>query len=215
MSREWLAVYTAMATKPKYRRLSPMGRGGLLHVLMLAGFQSPEATWDDADELRESLLLEAFPPGIYEELLGLGWLETLDEGGVAVRDWDEHQQAVTSEIRRTWEAARKREWRKKKRRRADASPSPTPPTPREQKNRGEEKGPGHVRDMSGTSTPPDDLNPCPRCGASVRFYEESKRGPFYGCTSYPKCEWSSDEPPKPPLYDLNSDENRQLRGAAR
>jgi hypothetical protein len=143
MSREWLAVYTAMVTKPKYRRLSPIGRGALLHVLILAGFQTPEATWNP-DELREALILDGFPDGALNELLGLGWLEH-EDGALVIHDWDQHQWAATLAARRTWEAARKREWRHRK-----ASPSPAPLTPTEKNITTQHKGPGHVPDMSQT-----------------------------------------------------------------
>lgn len=146
MSREWLAVYTAMATKPKYRRLSPIGRGALLHTLILAGFQQPEATWRDPDELRESLELDGFPRGALDELVALGWLEH-EDGVLTVHDWDAHQLAATKEAQRSWEAARKRDWRRTKRPNA---PSPAPPTPTRQDTTPQHIGPGHVPDMSGT-----------------------------------------------------------------
>src|SRR5688500_18679138 len=78
MSRAWLAVYAAMTTKPKYRRLSAISKGGLLHVFLLAAFQDPEATWDDPDELREALSLEGFPAGVYDELAASQWIEPLE-----------------------------------------------------------------------------------------------------------------------------------------
>lgn len=149
MSREWLAVYTAMVTKPKYRRLSPMGRGGLLHVLILAAYQTPEATWDDSDELRESLILEGFPPRVYDELVGLGWLERLPDGAMAVHDWDAHQLAATREAQRAWERRRKQEWRRTKKSPAPA-PSPAPLTPTGHDTTTHHNSPGHVPDMSGT-----------------------------------------------------------------
>lgn len=149
MSREWSAVYAAMLTKPKYRRLTPMGRGGLLHVFLLAGFQSPEATWDDPDELRESLILEGFPAGIFDELLGLGWLELLPDGAVIVHDWDAHQLAATKEAQRAWERRRKQDWRRTKKA-PGATPSPGPLTPTSHHNTPQHIGPGHVTDMSGT-----------------------------------------------------------------
>lgn len=149
MSREWAAVYCAMLTKPKYKRLSPMGRGALLHVFLLAGMQRPEAAWDP-EELRETLILDGFPDGVYGELLGLGWLD-LEDGMALLHDWDDHQYAATVEVKRTWEAARKREWRKKKRA-ATASPSPAPLTPNKtgHHSRPQDIGPGHVPDMSRT-----------------------------------------------------------------
>lgn len=127
MSREWSAVYSAMLTRPKFRRLSPIGRGALLQVFLLAGFQTPEATWDDPDGLREALELDGFPRGALDELIALGWLDQ-EDGALVIHDWDDHQQAATVEVRRTWEAARKREWRRKKK----PPPSPAPLTPTEQ-----------------------------------------------------------------------------------
>jgi hypothetical protein len=115
-----------MVTKPKYRRLSAMGRGALLHVFLLACFQDPEAWWEDAEELRDALRLEGFPGGLYDELVAFGWLESTGSG-VAVHDWDEHQWAADAEARRRWEANWKREWRRK--RKGDASP-PAPPLQR-------------------------------------------------------------------------------------
>ena len=126
MTREWSAVYAAMLTKPRYRRLSPMGRGGLLHVILLAGFQSPEATWTEPDELRDALRLDGFADGVADELIGLDWLVVEDDGALVIRDWDKHQLAASAAIGRAWEARSKREWRRKR------TPSPTPPTPTEQ-----------------------------------------------------------------------------------
>ena len=124
MSREWSAVYAAMLTKPRYRRLSPVGRGGLLHVILLAGFQDPEATWTDPDELRDAFRLDGFADGVIDELIGLGWLVAEDDGALVIRDWDKHQLAASAAIGRAYEARTKKEWRRKKR-----TPSPTPLTP--------------------------------------------------------------------------------------
>ncbi|MEX2136219.1 MAG: hypothetical protein WEB29_04550 [Chloroflexota bacterium] len=146
MTRTWLAIYTAMLVRPKYQRLSPIGRGALLHVFMLAGFQSPEATWDDPEELRESLVLAGFPEGALDELIGLRWLQ-IEGGALVIHDWDEHQWAATIAARREWEAARKREWRHRK-----AAPPPAPPTSQNNNNTTQHKGPGHVPDMSQTPT---------------------------------------------------------------
>jgi hypothetical protein len=146
MTREWLTLFPAMLAKVKYRRLSPIGRGALLHVLILAAFQTPEATWDDPDELRESLMLEGFPEGAFDELMALGWLE-LEDGAVIVHDWDAHQIAATLEVKRTWEAKRKREWRRKKK----GTPSPEPLTPKKTSQpQPQDIGPGPVPDMSRT-----------------------------------------------------------------
>lgn len=146
MSRDWLALYGAMIAKPKYRRLSPIGRGALLHTFLLAGFQSPEATWRDPNELRESLFLDGFPEGALDELVSLGWLEH-EDGALIVHDWDQHQFAATSSIGHQWEAMRRREWRKKKR---PPSPSPAPLTPTRQDTTPQDNG----SDMSRHVTTP-------------------------------------------------------------
>jgi hypothetical protein len=144
MSREWLAVYSAMVTKPKYRRLTPTGRGALLHVLILSAFQTPEAAWEDPEELREALHLEGFPAGAFDELMANGWLE-VEDGAVVVHDWDQHQLAATKEAQKAWEAKRKRDWRRTKK------VSPTPLSKKtEQDTTPQHIGPGHVPDMSGT-----------------------------------------------------------------
>jgi hypothetical protein len=133
-----------MVTKAKYRRLSPVGRGALLHTLILAGFQNPEAAWPDPEELRDALRLEGFPDGAYDELVALHWIE-YEDGAAVLHDWDQHQLAATREAQREWERARKRKWRRSKK------VSPNPPskkqdiTPPPQHN-----SPGHGMDMSGT-----------------------------------------------------------------
>lgn len=113
MSRDWLAIYSAIVTKPKYRNLSPVGRGALLHTLVLAGYQDPEATWDDPEELREALRLDGFPAGALDELIGLRWLD-LEDGVLSVHGWDKHQLAASAAIGRAWEAASKKRWRRQK-----------------------------------------------------------------------------------------------------
>lgn len=144
MTRQWMALYLAMVTKPKYRRLSAMGRGALLHVFLLAGYQDPEAWWPDAEELRDALRLEGFPGGLFDELVAYGWLEP-DENGVGVHDWDAHQLAASADAQRAWEAARKRDWRRKKPRPGSPGPPPT-----EQDKTPHNNSPGHVPDTSGT-----------------------------------------------------------------
>jgi hypothetical protein len=67
--------------------------------------------------------------------------------------------------------------------------------------------------LGGGST--DLLNPCPDCGSPVIAIDGS-RGRFYGCSTHPTCGWKSNQPPPLPrpasLIDLNSPENRRLRG---
>jgi len=222
MTRQWLALYTAMLTKPRYRRLSPMGRGGLLHVLVLAGYQSPEATWDDPAEFRDALRLEGFPDGVADELIGLGWLEE-EQGALVLRDWDKHQVAASESIRREWEARRKREWRRKARLSAQREEKKKQEEKRREDIRGEETRPGHVPDVSGTPPRPEATTtatnghgPCPDCGAPVLSMTGS-RGPFYGCSTWDNgtgCNWKSSAPPTPPprLFVPDWDEINRVHG---
>jgi len=42
---------------------------------------------------------------------------------------------------------------------------------------------------------PADARPCPRCsGGSIVLKHSHENKPFYGCTRYPKCEFSSSRP---------------------
>jgi hypothetical protein len=114
MSREWLAVYAGILNKPKYRRLSPAGRGALLHLWTLASTQSPEATWDSRDELLDAFELEGFEAGSVDELIALRWLDIEPDGSFAVHDWDEWQMGASRAIRNAWEAKRLKTWRRAK-----------------------------------------------------------------------------------------------------
>jgi hypothetical protein len=154
MTRDWLAIYTAIYAKAKYKRLSPIGRGALLHTFVLAAFQVPEATWADSDELRESLVLDGFPGSCLDELIGLGWLET-DGEALVIHDWDAHQFAAGRVAQREWEAARKREWRRHAK---GVSPEPSSPKPDLTRQPQPQDmtvspnvrdSPGHVRDTEG------------------------------------------------------------------
>jgi hypothetical protein len=113
MSRDWHAVYAAVLDAPKYRLLSIEAKAALAHVWMLAGRRSPEASWPSITALAEILELDGFPPRVVEELRDRRWLDC-DEGRVFVHDWDEHQMAASAAIRKTYEAARKAEWRRGK-----------------------------------------------------------------------------------------------------
>lgn len=111
MSREWAAVPVRWLTTASYRRLTPIGRGALLHALLLAGQTNPEATWRDRAHLDELMDLEGYGPETTDELLRLGWLAEAEDGTVIVPSWDEIQWPVSKAILRAYEAARKREWR--------------------------------------------------------------------------------------------------------
>lgn len=130
MSRDWIAAYTAMLGKPKYRRTSPVAKGALLHVWLLAGQQAPEATWPHRGELAEILELDGFPPDVLDELLDRRWLDVDPAGRILVHDWDDHQLAATRAIGHAYEADRLRAWRRKKK--ADGPDDPdavSPPVP--------------------------------------------------------------------------------------
>jgi hypothetical protein len=192
MSREYFCGFTAILNKPKYRRLSPAGRGALLHLWALAGAQDPEATWNSRDDLLDAFELEGFEAGSVDELIALRWIDIEPDGTLAVHDWDDWQLAASLAIQRSWEASRKRKWRRRK------SP-PLPPAPLSpEKIRGEERRTvpdtsGHVPDTSRTSRDGDDVSyeayakgpvNCGRCGdvilgASLR----TSAGPYHsgGC----------------------------------
>jgi hypothetical protein len=158
-TRQWAALYSGMLRHPKYRRLSAPGRAGLLHLLLLAGTVSPEATWR-IDELVEILELDGFSEGgalsvsahdVLDELERLGWLDRDDPETLTIHNWDKWQFACSREVAAAWEASRKREWRLK----TKANEA----TARAQDNKGQDNkrhntspgSPGSVRDVSGTS----------------------------------------------------------------
>ena len=62
MSRDWLAAYTGVLSRPKYRRLSIPARAALFHIWLLADAQTPEATWPSREDLADSLSSTATPP---------------------------------------------------------------------------------------------------------------------------------------------------------
>jgi hypothetical protein len=114
MSRDWHAVYAAVLDTPKYRLLSIDGKAALAHVWMSAGRRSPEATWPSTDALAEALDLDGFPGAVVvAELVQRRWLDCDRQGRVLVHDWDAHQMAATASVKRTYEADRKAEWRRK------------------------------------------------------------------------------------------------------
>jgi hypothetical protein len=114
MRREWFSGHTGMVLRPKYRRLSPAGKGALLHLWNLASYQSPEATWNSRDELLDAFELEGFDAGNVDELIALHWLDIEQDGTLAVHDWDQWQMAASVDIRNAWQAAYMREWRHSK-----------------------------------------------------------------------------------------------------
>lgn len=151
--REWMAIYSVMSTKTKYRRLSVDARAALLHLFATAGWQTPEATWG-VEELQDVLRLEGIDPAAVEELRTRRWLDTVGDGTVGLHDWDQHQEATTRTVRAEYEASRKREWRR--RASSPSSSSPRPPLPPTSSTRQEEDkdrtlSPGPVPDVSGTN----------------------------------------------------------------
>lgn len=116
MARDWIVVHLSILRSPKYRRLTPAGRGALLHVLVLAATTRPEATWPSRAALADYLEVDGFDPDVLDELVRHGWVEEAN-GCIVVHDWDQHQYAVNDAVRREYEAHRKRDWRKRKRER--------------------------------------------------------------------------------------------------
>jgi hypothetical protein len=69
MSRDWLAAYTGILGRAKYRRLSIPAGAALFHIWLLAGGQAPEATWRSREDLADSLDLDGYPADVIDELL--------------------------------------------------------------------------------------------------------------------------------------------------
>lgn len=113
VSRQWAAVHSPWLTKPAYRRLSPAGRGALLHVLLQAGMTTPEATWRDPAELAELMEYDGFAPDALAELIATGWLASTEDG-LIVPSWDEMQWPASEAIRKRYEASRKADWRRRR-----------------------------------------------------------------------------------------------------
>ena len=128
MSRDWLAAYCGILGKPKYRRLTIPARAGLFHVWLLAGQQTPEATWPDRDALADALDLDGYPVDVLDELVTRHWLDVDEAGRVVVHDWDDWQLAASRAARAEYERDRKRAWRRN-RRDEDADPAPLSPAP--------------------------------------------------------------------------------------
>ena len=172
MNRDFLVVYTNLRDKPNYRRMSPAGRGCLLHVWMLGSDLGPdraEGCWPNRDELLDVLELDGFLASHLDELFRYHWLVE-EDGAVVVRDWDKYQYAAHASIRRMYETQRKRAWRKT---RGDGSPSLDSPSPIEKEIEieiGVPKRPGHVPDRSGTaSTATNGTSPDPWSGFDHRW----------------------------------------------
>ena len=151
MSRDWLAIYPSLLSRPKYRRLSIPARAALFHLWLLAGLQTPEATWSSRSEVADILDLDGFPTDVIDELVERRWLDVDADGRVLVHDWDEHQLSASTTARRAYERDRKADWR-----RARVSPAPSS---QDQTTQGPDRTvqrPGSspsVRDTSGTTLP--------------------------------------------------------------
>lgn len=188
MSRDWLAAYTGILGKPKYRRLTIFGRAALFHVWLLAGGQTPEATWSSRADLADLLDLDGYPPDCIQELIDRQWLDVDPDGRVLVHDWDDWQLAATRAARTAYERDRKQEWR---RRHKEEIVAPLPPRPlspditvTQQVHDTTTQESQSVRDTSGTrkgrgTTPVQPLkrtngrtsDTCPACGDLVKAGE--------------------------------------------
>lgn len=189
MSRDWLAVYTGILGKPKYRRLSVPARAALFHIWMLAGSQSPEATWRSESELAELLELDGYSSDVLEELFDREWLDVDDDKRVLVHDWDHHQLAATHAARVAYERDRKRDWRRRSK--DHEAPSPLPPAPptstgsaqlqrTEHHSTGVPESPGQVRDT---------IRPQPLRATSEEWCDACKSASVHypGCPSYSRA----------------------------
>ncbi len=131
MSRDYFAVFTRLFRDPKYRKLTDSQRVTLFTLWGIAGDESPEATWQDREWLGRLLQLHERPPDDVAVLIEAGWLDRLEDGAIAVHDWDEWQMAGSERIKKDWEAARVREWRRSKKK-------PNAPDESESEIRGDE-----------------------------------------------------------------------------
>ena len=151
MSRAWLAVYVGLLSRPKYRRLSIPARAALFHIWLLAGGQTPEATWS-RDELADVLDLDGYPASVIDELLERRWLDVDDDDRLLVHDWDEHQLAASKAAQVDYERDRKADWRRRRQVHGTADPPPAPP-PGTQQDITEQPS-RSVPDTSGTRSGP-------------------------------------------------------------
>jgi hypothetical protein len=121
--RDWFAVQCRLVRLPKFRRLSDDAQLTLFYVWAIAGDETPEATWRTTEDLLLALQVHGRNPamlvgaraqgaGAIEELRAGGWLDSLEDGRLAIHDWDDHQVYASREIKNAWEAARLRKWRK-------------------------------------------------------------------------------------------------------
>ena len=149
MSRDWLAVYTGILGRPKYRRLSIPARAALFHVWLLAGAQAPEATWANREELADVLELDGYPADVIDELLLRRWLDEDPGGRILVHDWDHWQLAAAQAIQRAYEADRKGKWRRARTEAAPLSPAPLSRQKQDITSHDITESPGHVRDIDG------------------------------------------------------------------
>ncbi|MFC3094211.1 hypothetical protein DRW07_12050 [Alteromonas sediminis] len=64
---------------------------------------------------------------------------------------------------------------------------------------------GVDKTLFGSNGPGSGTPDCPKCGAPLTF-KSSKRGPFYGCSNYPQCDFSK------PLHDASVSILKQIEG---
>ena len=156
--RDWFVVQCRLIRLPKFRRLSDAAQLALVYVWALAADETPEATWESRPALAEALELHGRDPVTLDELTSRGWLDTLENGRVAVHDWDDHQYAASREIKNAWEADRLRTWRA-----AKSAKPPTPPDSTTQHSTGVRTSYGDVRTpgANGSEEPSDGVLPEP------------------------------------------------------
>jgi hypothetical protein len=213
----WFAVHNDLATNRKWMALPMNLRGAWVTLLTIAAGSTPRGRIRDRATAEALIAREistqgddADPDFYVGELIDRGWIDEADDRTLTFHDFDEWQLA----IRKDSDRPERIKQRVDRHRRQKLENLPDPP----KGEVNERKGEVTPSNASNALQPPDEpLNPCPRCGSSVRLIE-SKSGPFYGCTEFKSsgCRWKSDEPPKArgPLIDLNSPENIALREVA-
>jgi hypothetical protein len=150
MTRNYVAVEAALPHRPKFRRLSIPGRAALLTVWCDAVTRTPEAIWKNRAELAEVLEVDGFDEVVISELMDRRWLDALEDGRIAVHNWDVHQVAYSKDVTRAYEAARKLDWRNRRTLPPDPSPVGEAKQGEARLGKGVPESPGRLPDLSGT-----------------------------------------------------------------
>jgi hypothetical protein len=186
----WYAVHHDLATHGKWIATGPTQRGAWVTLVTIAAGNDPRGRVGDRHTATALLARDGFTDAdaLVDDLVRLGWLDELD-GELWAHDFLEWQLRTRRPSDYPEETRKRKQEQRKKEAKKETG----------EEIRGEERRSHDTsRDVTRDTPPPEPLNPCPRCGAPVRFIEESKRGPFYGCSEFSNtgCPWKSNDPPK-------------------